>query len=321
VELKKKNIILIVLLGILAISLNAVAQNSDFELFKKGERDKFYTKDHPKAKGINISIEYPKSWIASEGERPNVVQKFSADASDGITRGCMILIKDMPKVLSLMPDGDIAKEVFAEQALPEIIPPGGSFINGQSTKYDGQEGAWMIYSMEMDRAGIKMKMYTLQQMFIYSGKLINVQSTVGGLVYTDNNLYAIFTGYLPLFQQIGNSIVIHDKWNKDANSKDTSAMEVAFGDYWWLTLIVSALLTWGLGLIPPVIIRYLIVRKPLSKPWAIGVVVFLWMVNIVIFTALGSQSKTHTALFLVAWVSYVILRKGKTTKKKQKDIL
>jgi len=66
-----------------------------------------------------------------------------------------------------------------------------------------------------------------------------------------------------------------------------------------------------LGLIPPVIIRYVIVRKPLSKPWAIGVVVFLWMVNIVIFTALGSQSKTHAALFLVAWVSYVILKRKK----------
>jgi len=304
-ELKKKNIILIVLSGAIVASLNAVAQNSDFELFKKGERDKFYTKDHPKAKGINISIEYPKNWVESEGERPNIVQRFSADVSDGITRGCIILIKNMPKVLSLMPDEEIAKEVFAEQALREIIPPGGSFINGQPTKYDGQEGAWIIYSIEMDRAGMKMKMYTLQQMFLYSGKMISVQSTVGGLASPDSNLHTVFTGYLPLFQQISNSIVIHDKWNKDV-----SATEGAFGDYWWLTLLVSALLTWGLGLLLPILVRFALVRKPLSKKVAILLVCIFWVLNLVFFIAIGSQSKTHTALFLVAIASYYILRKG-----------
>jgi predicted Zn finger-like uncharacterized protein len=32
--------------------------------------------------------------------------------------------------------------------------------------------------------------------------------------------------------------------------------------------------------------------------------------NILIFTALGSTSKTHGALLLVGWASYAILRKG-----------
>ena len=43
---------------------------------------------------------------------------------------------------------------------------------------------------------------------------------------------------------------------------------------------------------------------------AIGTCAIFWFLNIIIFTALGSKSKTHGALTLVAFVSYWILRKA-----------
>ena len=70
-------------------------------------------------------------------------------------------------------------------------------------------------------------------------------------------------------------------------------MEDIYGEYWWLTLIISGILTWGIGLTPPILIRFVFLRKPLSKGWAIGIVIFLWFINFVLFTALGSESKTH----------------------------
>ncbi len=94
-------------------------------------------------------------------------------------------------------------------------------------------------------------------------------------------------------------------------SEISDAMQVVTGSSnWVLALILSFILTWGIGLAPPVIIRYAILRKPLPKKGAIPIVILFWFVNIGIFTALGSQSKTHAALFLVAWVSYYILRRG-----------
>ena len=92
-----------------------------------------------------------------------------------------------------------------------------------------------------------------------------------------------------------------------------SIMENMFGEYWFLTLLVSAILTWGIGLTPPLLIRYAILRKPLPKKAAIPLVVLFWFINIIIFTALGSQSKTHAALFLVAWASYYILHRKYAT--------
>jgi len=293
-------------------SHHAFCQLNDFEEFQRGERIKYFTKEHSKAKGINISIEYPQSWTASEGERPSIVQKFSADASDGRTKGCIILIKDMPKNLSTIPNEEISKEAFSEQSLKDMIPPGATFVNGQPTKYDGQPGAWIVYSIDMERAGMTVRMHTLQQIFIYKGKMIIIQCSVGGLLQPDDGLNSLFVQYLPLFQQIGNSVIIYDKWENDKISSSESPLKILYGTTWWLTLIVSFLLTWGIGLIPSLLIRYLIVKKPLSKMWAISLVIVFWIINFIIFTALGSQSRTHVALFLVAWVSYIILRKTKS---------
>ena len=76
-----------------------------------------------------------------------------------------------------------------------------------------------------------------------------------------------------------------------------------------VTFVFSFVLTWIIGLTPPLVIRYVLLKKPIEKGPAIGICAFFWFVNIILFSALGSKSKTHTALTLVAFVSYKLLRK------------
>ncbi len=80
-----------------------------------------------------------------------------------------------------------------------------------------------------------------------------------------------------------------------------------------VAIILSFVITWSIGLLPPVLIRYLFVKRPLMKWPAIGIAICFWFINISIFIALGSQSKSHFALFLIAYVSYWILRYGSET--------
>ena len=96
----------------------------------------------------------------------------------------------------------------------------------------------------------------------------------------------------------------------EVTPKNTTIMETVYGEQWWLMLMYSFLITYSVGLAPPLLIRFAVMRRPMSKGWAIGTVALLWAVNIVLFTALGSQSKSHGALVLVAFLSYAILRKG-----------
>ena len=49
-----------------------------------------------KAKGLWLTVKYPSNWLAKDGERPNIVQKFVHN--DGpITELLMVQIKDVPK--------------------------------------------------------------------------------------------------------------------------------------------------------------------------------------------------------------------------------
>lgn len=92
--------------------------------------------------------------------------------------------------------------------------------------------------------------------------------------------------------------------------RSSSVVSDLYGERWGLLLLVSALVTWGVGLAPPLLIRFVFMRRPIGRGWAIGLAALFWMFNIVLFTALGSQSKSHGALVLVAFASYAILRKG-----------
>ena len=70
------------------------------------------------------------------------------------------------------------------------------------------------------------------------------------------------------------------------------------------SLILSIVFTWGLGLSIPLILRHLIFKRPLAKIWAIIIATINFILMLTAAIALGSQSKTHAALILVAFVSY-----------------
>lgn len=77
-----------------------------------------------------------------------------------------------------------------------------------------------------------------------------------------------------------------------------------------LSVVFSIIITWGIGLAPPLLIRYVILKRPLSKWPAIGICAAFWVSNVILFTALGSQSKSHFVLTIVAFVSYWLLRRA-----------
>lgn len=78
-----------------------------------------------------------------------------------------------------------------------------------------------------------------------------------------------------------------------------------------MSLIVSFIITWSIGLLPPVLIRYAFLKRPMAKWPAIGICALFCVMNVILFTALGS--KRHGVLAVIAFVSYWILRKNAAT--------
>ena len=75
-------------------------------------------------------------------------------------------------------------------------------------------------------------------------------------------------------------------------------------------IIVSIIFTWGVCLIWPLLVRFAIVKRPISKSRAVCLSVLFLLVNLVIAYCLGSTNKTHLPLYLVALISYTIMHKG-----------
>ena len=84
-------------------------------------------------------------------------------------------------------------------------------------------------------------------------------------------------------------------------------------------LIISFILTWVIGLSVPLLLRYVFLRKPINKAPAIVIVVILLFLQLALWVSLGSTSKSHAVLYLIAFVSYNILRKGYIEVAKDKD--
>ena len=74
--------------------------NSPIQEYMDGFKEKFTSNDHPKSKGLNFSIDYPKSWNKSEGRRPNIIiNLISPDKKCNIT----VLIKDIFQEMKIDP--------------------------------------------------------------------------------------------------------------------------------------------------------------------------------------------------------------------------
>ncbi|MCX5883133.1 MAG: hypothetical protein NTU74_15430 [Deltaproteobacteria bacterium] len=74
------------------------------------------------------------------------------------------------------------------------------------------------------------------------------------------------------------------------------------------------IITGSIGLAPPLVIRYAIMKRPITMWPAIGTCFLFFMINCVLFTAIDSQNKKSGAFVLIALASYWILRRGTATK-------
>jgi hypothetical protein len=86
-----------------------------------------------------------------------------------------------------------------------------------------------------------------------------------------------------------------------------------------IKIFVSFVITWCIGLIPAIIVRYIILCRPVGKLVAIGTCIIFWItISFILSEALESKGMTNVALTMISFVSYWILRQGKPAKSEQK---
>jgi hypothetical protein len=314
---------LVLMTVILVLASNhSTAQSADpAREFLDGNRRTFSTKDHPKAKGVNFTIAYPSSWAAAEGERPNIVQKFVSGGGRGL-ESVMIITKELPLSPGAVLTEEDMRDLFTLSELRGMLPDGAIFVGAQSTEIEGTPAGILEYVIRGERAGVEFQIQTWTLNFISGKILVQIQFGVGGPTRSDIGVSRRMAVFKPLFVLMANSIVLPDKWPSGPQTPPNTTMPesptsvLPYGDRQLstLTVVASLIVTWGVGITPPLLIRYALLRRPLSKKaasWlAAGFSAFFWIGFLGLNHALNQKPGTGLVWIIMFFVARWIMSRG-----------
>lgn len=179
--------------------------------FNSETKEKYSTKGHKKALGVNLTMLKPKGWKAKEGNGPHIVQNFEYKQGSNYV-SYMIYMKDLPTFFSRRE----AKEILegGEKYGIKYEDLGKDFFGGNidvlSSTMDvvGNYPARRIeYKMSAKRSGVTINVYCVSWMIFYE----DVYVVVGGSVNThDQNAMPMF-GHM--FDLITNNVRFYDQYN------------------------------------------------------------------------------------------------------------
>lgn len=177
--------------------------------FLDGYKYKYSTNGAGKAKGVEFSIESPKTWIAKEGNRPNIVQKFVSENGRGL-KLLLILIKEVP----LQPGEKISEkdvlEILNPKDIQDFIPAGAVYLNSGKLTLENLPGFWLHLKSKLSRVRNTFDVETIIYTIFYKNKMIQIQGQVTTAVNGDPAEPGGLKKYEKLFDQIANSLVINN---------------------------------------------------------------------------------------------------------------
>lgn len=185
---------------------------NDFQLFREGETLVWDSSGHEKAKGIRMKISYPRTWKASEGSRPNIVQKFASDGGLG-KEMVMILTRALPKEFDRELTEKEKQELFSRDSVKQFLPDGGRFISHKFTKVDGEVCAMVESEHVTERVGLKIGQKSLTFVIPHGNAVVLIHCLTGGNASAGfETINKQYNGAKGLFLLISSSCVLTKKW-------------------------------------------------------------------------------------------------------------
>ena len=177
--------------------------------FLDGYKYKYSTNGIGKAKGVAFSIESPKTWVAKEGNRPNIVQKFVSENGRGLEL-LLILIKEV----LLQPGEKITEkdvsEILNPKDIQDFIPDGGIYLDSGKLTLENLPGFWVHFKVDMARVRNTVGMETIMYTIFYKNKMIQIHGQVVTSINGEQAERGGFKKYEKLFNLMANSFVMYN---------------------------------------------------------------------------------------------------------------
>lgn len=196
-------------LAILTLAIPRLEAAPDPKAFVDGDRTAFSTLNHKKANGLNMEFAYPKGWVAKEGEKPHIVQKFVSESG---LETAMITVKALPVPAGTKATEEDMKEFFAEGNLKGMMPDGAKTITAKLTKVEGLPAGMTEYSAKGERLGLVIDINSINFMFISESNFVSVSFSVMSLPDSKTKAEDRIKEFRPIFMAMANTISLPDKW-------------------------------------------------------------------------------------------------------------
>jgi hypothetical protein len=194
------------------LTYNPEFQRNPAEEFLRGFTKTYRTKGHPKAKGIDFQIQYPKSWRAKEGKRPNVIQLIISENGRGLD-GIVLMVRDLPLPPGYSMTEQDLNDLFSQRSLKEMVPNGASLVTAKTVVLDNHKGGMIVFDQTHQRIDVKVSVRSVQFITVYGNKMIFVQFMTrpppGG---SHLDLNDRFRKVELLFKLVANSFVIQSQY-------------------------------------------------------------------------------------------------------------
>ncbi len=193
-----------------------------FAEFADGYLSRFDSDNHPKSKGLNLSLEYPKSWIAQEGKHPNILTTLKSYDGSCYT---MILVKDLAQEIlaheqvdsdslhSFLAENKNFTAIFTPEYVTEFIKENGleniENYTYEESKLEGQPTIIVKSAGKLTRGSREMQAYNVSYLIFYKKYVINITSMI---INKGDNFEEEKNKYIPLSEMIHSSLILKDKW-------------------------------------------------------------------------------------------------------------
>ena len=200
--------------------------------FSRGYTVVYRTGGHPKAKGLDVQIEYPKSWSSREGKRPNIIQFFGSNNGRG-SAYASLLVRDLSNEIGkeLTPEEvvslktlegskEAAVEIFSDANMREMATGMGmNNIQGIAVKrliVDRWPSGLLTFIGDRQQLDMVFTAYNHLYLILFKNYLVFVQFQVAEKPSdTREDFNAKISIIVPLFRLMANSIIIQSQYVRE----------------------------------------------------------------------------------------------------------
>lgn len=178
-------------------------KSNEFSTFSTSLGEYISIKDHPKSKEVNLKLKVPVGWNVKEGDRPNIVKKFT---NEGNTY--LILIKDnvsffsRKQIKEALQEDDFVEE-FVKEASPFLKNP--HVIDQSVVTIDTYPSVQFKVKGKMERSGLTFPVIKKCWVVFYEDKIIFLQA-----MGIDNSE---FRALEQLYSLITNSVIFPEQYD------------------------------------------------------------------------------------------------------------